>query len=145
MNLVEMELREIQINENTMGGQIVVLGEKNGERVFPIYIGLYEAHAMNMSVQAKKTERPMTHDLIYNILDGVNLKLEKICVDVLKDDTFHGKLVLRNQKGEEFWVDSRPSDAIILAAKRNTPIFVSEDVLNEICKYQSEDDDLFNP
>lgn len=140
MNFVEMELKEIQINENTMGGQIIVLGEKFGEKVFPIYIGLFEAHALNMAVQSKKTERPMTHDLIFNILDGGDLQLVKVCIDCLKDDTFHGKLVLNDSSGKEIWVDSRPSDAIVLAAKRNVPIFVHEDVLNEITKYQQEEE-----
>lgn len=132
MSFIEMELREIQINENTMGGQIIVLGEKFGDRGFPIFIGLFEAHAMNMAVQDKKTERPMTHDLIYNILDGTDHQLVRVCIDALKNDTYHGKLVLRDKNQDEIWIDTRPSDAIILAAKRNIPIFVHNDVLKEI-------------
>lgn len=141
MSFVEMELKEIQINENAMGGQIIILGEKYGGRSFPIYIGIFEAHAMNMAVHSKTTERPMTHDLIYNILDGADIRLLRVCIDELRDETFHGKLIISTpNKQDEVWIDSRPSDAIVLAVKRNIPIFVHEDVIKEITKFHNEDE-----
>jgi len=139
--LVEMELREIQISENPSGHQIIILGEKGGRRTFPIYIGFYEAYAMDIAVRGIHTPRPMTHDLIYNIIDGLELSMNRVLVDKLENDTFFGKLAIENGQGKEILIDSRPSDAIVLAAKRQLPIFVAEDVLNEVCREMSDDEE----
>ena len=139
--LVEMELREIQISENPSGHQIIILGEKGGSRTFPIYIGFYEAYAMDIAVRGIHTPRPMTHDLIYNIIDGLELSMNRVLVDKLENDTFFGKLAIENGQGKEILIDSRPSDAIVLAAKRQLPIFVAEDVLNEVCREMSDDEE----
>lgn len=138
--LVEMELREIQISENPSGHQIIILGEKGGRRSFPIYIGFYEAYAMDIAVRGIRTPRPMTHDLIYNIIDGLNLSMNRVLVDKLENDTFFGKLAIENGQGKEILIDSRPSDAIVLAAKRQLPIFVAEDVLDEVCREMPGDE-----
>jgi bifunctional DNase/RNase len=144
--LVEMELREIQISENLSGHQIIILGEKGGTRVFPIYIGFYEAYAMDNAVRKVKTIRPMTHDLIWNIIDGLDIEMKRVIVDELKNDTFFGKLVLESGNGAEILIDSRPSDAIVLASKRDVPIFVEEKVLDEVCRdFSSESEDEENP
>ena len=139
--LVEMELREIQISENPSGHQIIILGEKGGRRTFPIFIGFYEAYAMDIAVRGIRTPRPMTHDLIYNIIDGLELSMNRVLVDKLENDTFFGKLAIENGQGKEILIDSRPSDAIVLAAKRQLPIFVAEDVLNEVCREMSDDEE----
>lgn len=128
--LVEMELREIQISEAD-SHQIILLGEKEGERIFPIFIGFFEAAAMDHAVRGVKTPRPMTHDLICNILEGLGATLKRILVDELREDTFHGKLVLETEDGREVIVDTRPSDAIVLACKYGAPIFVASQVLDE--------------
>ena len=130
--LIEMELREIQISENISGHQIIILGEKDGNRVFPIYIGFYEAFAMDNAVRKVKTIRPMTHDLIWNIIDGIGVELIRVVVDELKNDTFFGKLIIKDHNEREIIIDSRPSDAIVLASKRNVPIFVEDQVLSEV-------------
>lgn len=130
-DFVEMELREIQISELNQH-QIILLGEKNGLRAFPIFIGLNEAFAMDLAVREKHTPRPMTHDLICNIVDDVGCRFDRVMVDALRDDTFHGKVVLIDSSGQEIIVDSRPSDAIVLAAKRKLPIFVAEAVLDAV-------------
>ncbi len=132
--LVEMELREIQIVDDPGRHQVVVLGEKGGRRAFPIYIGLFEASAMDLAVHQQKAPRPMTHDLIYNVLDSLNAQLVEVRVDELRNETFFGKLVVQKEDGEYVLVDSRPSDALILAAKRNVPIFVEDTVLEEVCR-----------
>ncbi|MCX8035472.1 MAG: bifunctional nuclease family protein [Candidatus Sumerlaeia bacterium] len=132
--LVEMELREIQIVDDPGRHQVVVLGEKGGPRAFPIYIGLFEASAMDLAVHQEKAPRPMTHDLIYNVLDSLNAQLVEVRVDELRNETFFGKLVVQKEDGEYVLVDSRPSDALILAAKRNVPIFVEDTVLEEVCR-----------
>ena len=84
--LVEMELREIQMKEDLTQSQIVVIGEKNGTRQFPIFVGFFEAQAMYVSLHAHQPPRPMTHDLIANIIDGLEASLVGVCVDDLRED-----------------------------------------------------------
>jgi bifunctional DNase/RNase len=140
--LIEMELREIQMSENLSGHQIIILAEKGGTRTFPIYIGFYEAFAMDNAVRRVKTIRPLTHDLIWNILDGMGVSLKRIIVDDLKNDTFFGKLVIADHDGREILIDSRPSDALVLASRRSVPIFVEERVLEEVSgDFSSESDE----
>lgn len=137
--LVAMELREIQINEESPAHQIIILAEKSGTRAFPIYIGAHEAMAMDLAVRKIRPPRPLTHDLIVNVLKGVGVELKHVVVDDLHHDTFHGKLVLQDPKGKEIIVDSRPSDAIVLASRLDRPIFVAEEVLEEVChRYEEE-------
>jgi len=132
--LVEMELREIQIADDPTRHQVIVLAEKNGQRAFPIYIGFFEAMAMDQSVHGQKMPRPMTHDLIYNIFQGLGAELLEVWVDELRKETFFGKLVVRKENGERVLIDSRPSDALILAAKNNLSVFVEDKVLAEVCR-----------
>jgi hypothetical protein len=129
---IEMELSEIQMSEGVNHPQVIILSEKGGSRTFPIFIGFFEASAMEFSIKGYKNPRPMTHDLIFNILEACDLKLVRVLVDELRNDTFFGKLAIQNNQGEEVFVDTRPSDAIVLASKRNIPIFVHEDVLNQV-------------
>lgn len=131
-NLIEMELREIQIVEDFARTQIIVLGEKYGERAFPIFIGLHEAMAMDLAVRGERTPRPLTHDLILNVIDGLNATLNRALVVKLENDTFYGALELLSATGETVRIDSRPSDAIVVAMKRRTPIFVEEKVLHDV-------------
>jgi uncharacterized protein len=131
-NYIEMELREIQIVEDLSRSQIIVLGEIDGDRMFPIYIGFQEAMAMDLAARGEKTPRPLTHDLILNVLDGVNAKLERVLVVKLEHDTFFGALEVNTGDGSTVRIDSRPSDAIVLATKRRAPIFVEEKVLLEV-------------
>ena len=136
---VEMELSEIQMSEVINHHQIIILSEKGGTRTFPIFIGFFEASAMELSVKGYHTPRPMTHDLIFNILDSFNLRLVRVLIDELRNDTFFGKLVIQKEEQPEILVDTRPSDAIVLASKRNTPIFVHEDVLNQVTRGQDQE------
>ncbi|MCX7766002.1 MAG: bifunctional nuclease family protein [Candidatus Sumerlaeia bacterium] len=136
--IVEMELKEIQINQEFPAQQIIILGEKNGERAFPIYIGSNEALAMDLAVRKIKTPRPLTHELIINIINALGVELKYILVDDLRNDTFHGKLVILDRDGNEILVDSRPSDAIVLACWLDRPIFVAEKVLSQVCRREEE-------
>lgn len=131
---VEMELSEIQMSEVVNHHQIIILSEKEGDRTFPIFIGFFEASAMELSIKGYQTPRPMTHDLIFNILDTFNLRLVRVLIDDLRNDTFFGKLVIQKEDEQEFLVDSRPSDAIVLASKRGAPIFVEDQVLNQVSR-----------
>lgn len=140
LNLIEMELAEVQLKDDLNGAQVIVLKEKNGQRQFPIFIGYVEAQALDLALHGWKNTRPMTHDLIYNILDGVGAELRRVIIDDLRDNTFFGKLVVRTPLGTEEMVDSRPSDAIVLAAKRGLRIFVAEHVLEEVIHNEQEEE-----
>lgn len=141
LNLIEMELREIQIKDDAIGSQIVILGEKEGSREFPIFIGFAEAVALDYALHGVEHQRPMTHDLIYNVIDGLGAQVAHIIVDDLRENTFFGKLAVARSDGEYELVDARPSDAIVLATKRRLPIFVAEHVLNMVVHPPEEDSD----
>lgn len=132
---VEMELSEIQMSK-FLNQQVIILKEKNGERTVAIFIGLFEASAMDLAIKKVRTQRPLTHELIFNILEDFDLKLDRILVDDLRNDTFFGKLVIKDENGNETWVDSRPSDAIVLASKIRAPIFVHEEVIRKVSDNQ---------
>lgn len=125
-----MELSRIIISE-TNDEQVIVLKEIEGERAFPIVIGIWEAVAIDRNIKGKKTPRPMTHDLIENVIGGLDAKLERVIVNDLRDRTFYARLVLR-RNGKTVEVDSRPSDAIALAVQMKAPIYVEEKVLEEV-------------
>ncbi len=137
--MIQMELREIQISHVTPY-HLVLLEEKDGPRSFPIYIGQNEAKAADDAVFGRKAPRPMTHDLILNVIEGMGAELEGIMVDSLENDTFHGKLLLRTLDGKHIKIDSRPSDAIVLATKTGAPIFVAEEVLDDVNSHEEDDD-----
>jgi bifunctional DNase/RNase len=139
LNLIEMELREIQMKDDEIGAQIIVLGEKNGPREFPIFIGYAEALALDLALHGYKNQRPMTHDLVYNIVDGLGAEIRRVIVDDLRQDTIYGKLAVRTPAGTEELIDSRPSDAVVLASKRGLPIFVAEHVLEMVMRHNEEE------
>lgn len=128
--MVPMELSRIIINE-THDEQLIVLKETDGDRAFPIVIGMYEAVTIDRNIKGKKTPRPMTHDLLEHVIHHLDANLERIVVTDLRDRTFFAKLILR-RNGESLEVDSRPSDAIALAIQMEAPIYVEESVLEEI-------------
>lgn len=132
LNLIEMELREVQMRDNMAESQVLVLAEKQGTREFPIFIGYNEALALDLSLHGYQNERPMTHDLIYNVIEGLGGELRHVMVDDLRNDTFFGKLAVKTASGTEELIDTRPSDAIVLAAKRGLRIYVAESVLAKV-------------
>jgi bifunctional DNase/RNase len=129
---IEMELSRIIINE-TSDQQIIVLKERNGERSFPIVIGIVEVFAIDRRLKGIKPPRPMTHDLLSGVIDSLGATIEKIVINDLRDHTFYAKIYL-SMDGRTVEIDSRPSDAIALGAASNTPIFVAEHVLEETCQ-----------
>jgi bifunctional DNase/RNase len=132
-----MDLSRIVISE-TSDQQIIVLKERNGQRAFPIVIGIFEASAIDRAVKEIPTERPLTHDLLRRVIEALNGDLVRIVVNDLRDNTFFAKLVIQRD-GKQIEVDSRPSDAIALAAQKNTPIFVEERVLDQVCPAETGD------
>lgn len=133
---VRMDLARIVIND-TSDQQIIVLRERDGSRQFPIVIGLTEAIAIDRRVKGILTPRPMTHDLLGNVISDLDGELEKIVVHDLRDHTFYAKLVIRRNgmtTGPLVEVDSRPSDAIALGVASETPLYVEESVLAQVCE-----------
>jgi len=107
---------------------IVILKDVDGNSVLPIWVGVYEANAIALEIEKVTTPRPMTHDLIKNLLMGLGSGLRKVVVSELKDDTFYA-VIWMEREGEMIAIDSRPSDALALALRLDCPIYVEEDVL----------------
>jgi hypothetical protein len=127
---VPVELSRIVIVE-TQPQQVIFLREKEGERTFPIMIGIHEALAIDRRLKGYELPRPLTHDLLGRVIEEMGGRLDRVVVSDLRDHTFFAVLVIRLD-GEEIEVDSRPSDAIALAVGLDTPLFVSEHVFDEV-------------
>ena len=124
---VRMELSRIFIRE-MMDMQIIELSEVDGDRTFPIVIGLPEAFAIERRLKGIEIPRPQTHDLLASVVGHLGGRLKEIVISDLLDGTFYAKLIIE-QDGQEIEVDSRPSDAIALGVAEDVPIYVAEDVL----------------
>ena len=133
--MVHVELSRIMISE-TSDHQIIVLKEKGGQRSFPIVIGLHEAWAIDRAVKDIQTPRPLTHDLLSNVIIQLSGGIERVEISDLKNNTFYAKIII-SQNGSALEIDSRPSDAIALAMQGNTPIYVAKTVLEEVCKWEN--------
>ena len=126
---VRCELARILIRE-TDDTHIVELREADGERTFPIVIGLTEAAAIERRLMGQDPPRPQTHELLANIIERLGYALERVVINDLKDYTFYARLYLR--KGDEsIDIDSRPSDALALGAASDIPIYVADHVLEK--------------
>jgi hypothetical protein len=124
---VEMKIRGLMMDPVT-NMPIVILKDLDGNAVLPIWVGVYEANAIALEIEKVTTPRPMTHDLIKNLLMGLGSGLRKVVVSELKDDTFYA-VIWMEREGEMIAIDSRPSDALALALRLDCPIYVEEDVL----------------
>ena len=127
---VRMELARVVISE-TSDQQVIVLREKDGERSFPIIIGIFEAVSIDRHLKGIEIPRPLTHDLVRNVIREMGGELERIVVNDLRDNTFYARLHVRRD-GEDIEVDSRPSDAIALAVRTGCPVFVEDSVLEKV-------------
>jgi uncharacterized protein len=127
---VQMELTRIIINE-TSDSHIIFLKEVEGDRTFPIMIGLFEASSIDRRVRNQISPRPLTHDLLANAIDLLGGDLQDIYINELREHTYFAKLRIRHE-GELIEVDSRPSDAIALAVTVDVPIYVAEEILDEV-------------
>ena len=124
---VEMKIRGL-IMDPVTNMPIVILRESDSEAVLPIWVGVYEANAIALEIEKVSTPRPMTHDLLKNLLIGLETTVRKVVVTELKDDTFYAVIWL-DHGGEIISIDSRPSDALALALRVDCPIYVEEEVL----------------
>jgi len=124
---VEMKIRGIAPDPVT-NMPVVILKDVSSDTVLPIWVGAYEANAILLEIEKVSTPRPMTHDLIKNVLTGLDTQVHKVVVTELKDDTFYAVIWLERD-GHAISIDSRPSDALALALRMDCPIFVEEEVL----------------
>ncbi len=127
--LIRMTVRGIALDPIT-NMPIIILKDQDEKRALPIWVGIFEANAIALELEKIGTPRPMTHDLIKNILDGLGATVQQIVVNDLKENTFFAVIEV-NYNGNVVNVDSRPSDAIALALRVNAPIFVTEKVVSK--------------
>lgn len=127
---VRMELSRILICE-MHDLQVIELQEVDGPRTFPILIGLAEAEAIRRRFQGMTVKRPLTHELLQNVIESFGGALESVTITDLSEHTFYATLSIRRGDGEVMTIDSRPSDAIALGVATDVPIFVEERVLDE--------------
>ncbi len=127
--MIELNLVGVRV-ELPSNQPIVLLREKEGERYLPIWIGAMEATAIAFALQGIVTQRPMTHDLLKNVLEEIQVRVDRIVITELREGTFYA-VIHMSRNGSSYEVSSRPSDAIALAVRVNVPIFAQEEVLTE--------------
>ena len=136
---LEMKIKGLMIDPIT-NMPIIILRDPDGPAVLPIWVGIFEANAIALQMEKITTPRPMTHDLLKNLLGELDATVERIVINDLKDNTFFARIHLL--RGDTRWnVDSRPSDAIALALRVDAEIFVEEDVLERSKSLRPEGDD----
>ena len=134
--MVQVEVSRIVIDEKRQD-QVIVLKEKDGERQIPIAIGFMEASSIKIKISGLDVPRPMTHDLLVNVMQVLGGGLEKVIIDKLVNNTFHAKLEIKSKEGAVKMIDSRPSDSIALAVRFKAPIFVADEVFQKSSLAQS--------
>jgi bifunctional DNase/RNase len=125
---IEMSIKGLMVDPIS-NMPIVILRDKEGTRTLPIWVGMFEANAIALQIENIATPRPMTHDLLRNVIHDLKANVDKVVVCDLQDGTFYALIYLR-VNGESLAIDSRPSDAIALALRTRAPIFVEETVID---------------
>ena len=135
---IEMNIKGLMIDPIT-NMPIIILRDQEGQRILPIWVGVFEANAIALQIENVQTPRPMTHDLLKNIIGDLSASVERIVVTELKENTFYARIHLR-RNGTAIEVDARPSDAIALALRTQSPIFVEEAVIDNARSVDSSRD-----
>src|SRR5947208_13620341 len=125
---IEMSIKGLMVDPIT-NTPIVVLRDKEGQKVLPIWVGIFEANAIALQIENISTPRPMTHDLLRNVIHDLKASVQKIVVCDLQDNTFYALIYLA-MNGDTLAIDARPSDAIALALRTRAPIFVEDTVID---------------
>src|SRR5213594_1962509 len=125
---IEMSIKGLMVDPIT-NMPIVILRDKEGEKVLPIWVGIFEANAIALQIENIATPRPMTHDLLRNIIEDLKASVQKIVVCDLQENTFYA-LIYLSMNGDTLAIDARPSDAIALALRTRAPIFVEDAVID---------------
>jgi len=127
--MIEVQIDSVRVHLMTPQ-RLVVLKQKNSERYLPIWVGPYEAEAITVALQEVEMSRPLTHDLLKNIINAFNARIVRIEIVKLQNDIFYGTIVTEVD-GKEVHIDSRPSDAIALSVRAHVPILVHQSVMDE--------------
>jgi bifunctional DNase/RNase len=135
--MVEVEIDSIRVSLMSQH-RVVILKEIDSERFLSIWIGPYEAEAITVSLQELEVSRPLTHDLLRNLLVALGAEVKQVNITELKDDVFHANIIL-SVNGRTMEIDSRPSDALALAVRVHVPIFVDETVMEEAATTPEKD------
>jgi bifunctional DNase/RNase len=135
--MVEMELNKIVIDEKRHD-QLIALKEKGGTRILPIVIGLNEASAIKLKISGFNPPRPLTHDLIFTVINDLEAHIEKVIIDKLEENTFHAKIIIKTASGLTKTIDARPSDSIALAVRSHAPILVEDSIINQYESFNKE-------
>ena len=135
--MVEVEIDSIRVSLMSQQ-RIVILKEMDSERFLPIWIGPYEAEAITLSLQDVEVQRPLTHDLLRNVLNQLGAEVLRVNITELRDEVFYAHIVIQ-VNGSEMQIDSRPSDALALAVRVHVPVFVSEQVMDEASSVPEQD------
>jgi bifunctional DNase/RNase len=125
---IEVKIRALMMDPNS-GTPIIILKDVNSETMLPIWVGAYEANAIALEIEKIAPPRPMTHDLLRNLIVELGLKVDRVVVTSLRDNTFYAVIEMTGENGEPMRLDSRPSDAIALALRADCPIFVDLEVI----------------
>lgn len=125
---IEVKIRALMMDPNS-GTPIIILKDVNSETMLPIWVGAFEANAIALEIEKIAPQRPMTHDLLRNLIVEMGASVEKVVVTELRDNTFFAVIEMRAGDGTALMLDSRPSDAIALALRADCPIFVDMDVI----------------
>jgi bifunctional DNase/RNase len=137
---IEMTVKGLMIDPIT-NMPIIILRDDAGERILPIWVGVFEANAIALQIENVQTPRPMTHDLLKNVLDDLDAQVDRIVVCDLKENTFYATIHLRTGKDIRA-VDARPSDAIALALRTRSPIFVEDAVIQSARSVENAPDNM---
>ena len=137
--LVEMQIESVRVHRLS-NRHVVILKDPEGDRYLPIWIGAWEASAIAMRLQGLAAERPLTHDLFAAALDRLGVRVERVVISELTDETYHARIHLERE-GVQVEVDARPSDALALAVRAEVQIFAAEDVLAQAALAADPDDE----
>jgi bifunctional DNase/RNase len=137
---IEVKIRALMMDPNS-GTPIIILKDVNSETMLPIWVGAYEANAIALEIEKIAPPRPMTHDLLRNLIVELGLKVDRVVVTSLRDNTFYAVIELTSENGESMRLDSRPSDAIALALRADCPIYVDLEVIQASRNSIANDDE----
>ena len=142
---IEVKIRALMMDPNS-GTPIIILKDVQSDTMLPIWVGAYEANAIALEIEKIAPPRPMTHDLLRNLIVELGVRVERVVVTSLRDNTFFAVIEMRNSDGDRLVLDSRPSDAIALALRADCPIFVDMEVIkashNTLSTEDSEEQEI---
>lgn len=137
--MIEVRVSQLGLDKTT-NSPVVILQEKDGERVLPIWIGPAETSAIAMELAGVKFARPLTHDLLKQVIVGLDAELKRVTITQVKDNTYYAELLIQRED-HVFQIDARPSDSIAIALRLAAPIFTSDDLLTLTTVNTDDDDD----